>query len=201
MALPDYTNYTQQSRVSRSDRRDARRDIRQDRRQDRRRDRRQPTQYPATTPTASPTDYAQPATGYSGVYTPPRNSLSHPFFDPQASQANTGDQYGGQNWLQPGSPGYNMYGTQNPAGYYYNRLGRLGLGGFDARSQAAQGMYRDVAAGYEAAKFENPELWFPDFVEMQDIPSLLEQMSEQQLGIDRSRFSGDRTRYGFRGGI
>ncbi len=197
MALPDYTSL---GRTSKKDRRQGRRDTRQDRRQDRRRGGRTPTAYPAQTPTASPTDYSQPASGYSGVYTPPRNDAAHPFFDPQASQANVGDQYGGQNWLQPGSPGYNMYGTQNPAAYYYMNMGQQGLGGLDARSQTAQGMYRDFAAGYEAAKFQNPELLFPDFMEQQNVPDLMDQMSEEQIGIDRRRYQ-DRSRWGFRGGI
>lgn len=205
MALPDYTNYSQRS--VRQDRRDARQDNRQQNRavvRDRRRDRRNKGlgqgQYPATTPSASPATYAQPSSGYQGVYTPPANNAQHPFFDPNATQAQQGDQYGGQQWLQPGSPGYNMYGTLNPAAYYTNYLGNRNLGGLDARSQTAQGMYRDWAAGYEAAKFQNPELLFPDFMEMQNIPNLLEQMSEEQIGIDRGRYAGYRDRWGFRGG-
>ena len=202
MALPDYTSTTGFARPSARERHKARNILQRDRRQERRQDRRQggKTTYPASTPTAQPTSYAQPQSGYNGVYTPPANSGSHPFFDPQASQANTGDQAGGSQWLQPGSQGYNLYGTLNPAAYYTNRLGHLGLGGLDARSQTAQGMYRDWAAGYEAAKFQNPELLFPDFMEMQNIPGLLDQMSEEQIGIDRGRYQ-DRSRWGFRGGI
>jgi hypothetical protein len=200
MALPDYTDL---GRRSKQDRRQGRRETRQDRRQSRRTNRRGdnlPRARYNQTPAAPSADYSQPNSGYTGVYTPPRNDAAHPFFDPQASQANVGDQYGGQQWLQPGSSGYNMYGTQNPAAYYYMSMGQQGLGGLDARSQTAQGMYRDFAAGYEAAKFQNPELLYPDFMEQQNVPGLLDQMSEEQIGIDRRRYQ-DRSRWGFRGGI
>lgn len=137
--------------------------------------------------------------GYQGPVQGPQTSPQHPFFDPNSNYAQTGRQYG---TLQggPGNSALNNYGTDvNPQGYYLAQLNQRGLGGLDAKSQAAQGMYKDAALGYQAAKTKNMELWFPEYLEQWDPQNVIDQMSDEQLGIDRSRFQG-RDRWGMRGG-
>lgn len=120
-------------------------------------------------------------------YTAPRNSEPHPFYDPQATYANPGVP---RHRLTPGSSEYNMWGTEeSPEGYYYGILAQKGLGGTDSRSLAAQGMYGDISRGYQAARaHSNTNLFFPEFVEMQNIPRLVAQMSDEALGFDRARY-------------
>lgn len=94
----------------------------------------------------------------------------------------------------------NLWAGENPQAYYYSALNERGLGGLDARSQAAQGMYKDVALGYQAAHTRNMELQLPEYLQGWDPNSVLDQMSEEQLGINRSQFQG-RDRWGMRGGM
>lgn len=161
---------------------------------------------PATQP--APTEESGPAAnygltqdpGYQGPVQAPANNMQHPFFDPNSNYAQTGRQYEVLPGMgQPGNNAFNNYGTDNPEGYYYSVLNQKGLGGFDARSQVAQGMFRDAARGYEAAKMKNMALWFPEYLEQWDPNAVLDMLSEEQLGIDRSRFAG-RDRWGMRGG-
>ena len=148
-----------------------------------------------TTPTLPPQH-----PGYQGPVQGPQTNSQHPFFDPNSNYAQTGRQYG-QLPGGPGSSAINIYGTDvNPEGYYYATLNERGLGGLDARSQAAQGMYRDAALGYQAAKTKNMELWFPEYLEQWNPENVLNQMSNTQLGIDDSRIQG-RDRWGMRGGM
>jgi hypothetical protein len=199
MALPDYSaaamNNNQQRRA-----------MKRDRRQERRA-RNQWTQpmstdevsYPSGTSqsTAQPHQYGYDfGPGYQGPYTPPANSQSHPFYDPNATYA----RQGGQHYqLQEGSDLHTRYGDQNPQSAYISHLGKLGLGGMDARSQAAQGMYRDFAGGFEASKLNNNfEGHWGDFLAMQDIPGLLERMSSEQIGLDTTQYGG-RGRWSLRG--
>jgi hypothetical protein len=160
-----------------------------------------PVQPPPTT--QPPTTTQPPLTqdpGYQGPWNPPANNADHPFFDPGSNYGQPGRQWGQLPGAgQPGNNPWNNYGTDNPEGYYYAFLNERGLGGFDARSQVAQGMFRDVARGYEAAKMRNMELWFPEYLEQWDPNDVLDLLSEEQLGIDRSRFGG-RDRWGMRGG-
>jgi hypothetical protein len=168
-----------------------------------------PTVYPdppTTNPpaTSTPPSGGQPpltqSPGYQGQWNPPANNARHPFFDPRSNYGQPGRQWGQLPGAgQPGNNPWNNYGTDNPEGYYYAFLNERGLGGFDARSQVAQGMFRDVARGYEAAKMRNMELWFPEYLEQWDPNDVLDLLSEEQLGIDRSRFGG-RDRWGMRGG-
>lgn len=190
MALPDYSGYNYRE-YRQSQPRDQRADM-----MGRRKFRNYKKNYvnPPVNPQLPPQD-----PGYQGPVSGPQTNNQHPFFDPNSNYAQTGRQYG----ALPGGPGHsatNIYGTDvNPQGYYYAALNERGLGGLDARSQAAQGMYKDAALGYQAAKTRNMELWFPEYLEQWDVNSVLDQMSEEQLGIDRSRFTG-RDRWGMRGG-
>lgn len=169
------------------------RDRRQDRRA-RRRDRRNagpvapPSPVPPTTP-FEPQNYG----GYEGPVTAPVTSSAHPFFDPNSNYATTG---GSKPYTMPGGPGstpLNIWGTnESPEGYYYGAMNQRGYGGLDAKSQAVQSMYGDVARGYQAAKgFGNFEMWFPEFVNQWDPTSVIESMSEEQLGIDSNRYRTD----------
>lgn len=125
----------------------------------------------------------------------PSSDLSgHPFFDPNSNYAANGRSYG----FAPNSTAYQGYATEKtPEGYYFGLLNERGLGGFDARSQAAQSMYGDYARGYQAAKLKNMELWWPEFMQGQNIQGTLDLMSNDQLGIDNSNIQG-RDRWSFR---
>jgi hypothetical protein len=191
MALPDYSNYSYRGYRA-AQPKDQRADM-----MNRRAFRRYKRDYQP-----EPVNPQLPAQhpGFQGTVTSPQTSSQHPFFDPNSNYAQTGRQYG----RLPGGPGssaVNIYGTDvNPEGYYYATLNERGLGGLDARSQAAQGMYRDAALGYQAAKTRNMELWFPEYLEQWNPSQVLDQMSNEQLGIDDSRFQG-RDRWGMRGGL
>jgi hypothetical protein len=131
----------------------------------------------------------QPAAGQSDLN-------AHPFFDPNADY---GTNPGQQQALQPGSAVFNTWATEeSPEGYYYALMNEQGFGGLDAKSQAAQGLYRDYARGYQAAKTKNQELWFPQYMQMQDPRQQIALMSNEQLGIDETRYAG-RDRWSMRG--
>jgi hypothetical protein len=156
---------------------------------------------PATAPpTAVPTDYSTGGitNGYAGPQTPPSNSGQHPFFDPNAAYTKPGDPF--YQFPEDSQP-YNLYATNEaPEGWYYAHLNNQGLGGLDARSQAAQGMYRDFALAYQAAKATgNLELWWPQFMKQQNIQGLIEGMSHDQLGIDEGAYRGRGERWALRG--
>lgn len=197
MAIPNYSAQAQNNRQMR----------RQERRQDRRAA--NATVPPSRThiegsfsggqqSTASPHNYGgyNWGSGYQGPYTAPANTTNHPFYDPNATYTNQGGQH---HQLQQGSDMYRMAAEHDPEGMYLGHLGRQGLGGLDARSLAAQGMYREFAGGYRAAKLNNNfEGNWADFVGQQDIGKLLDRMSSEQLGIDTTQYGG-RTRWGMRG--
>lgn len=192
MALPDYTGGGSQNR----------RAVRRDRRQDKRRRKRlrgqTPYDYGQMDEPAIPADYSQitnQGTGFQGVYQPPSNTSGHPFYDPNSNYAQPGKQY---NQFPRGSELANEFAQNNQAGYYYDYMNRMGLGGLDARSQAAQGMYQDYALGYKAAQNQNVELQWADYLGMQDVNGLLDRMSNQQVGIDDTAF-GARNRWSMRG--
>ena len=127
---------------------------------------------------------------------PDRDYSAHPFFDPNASYITNPNR---SQAVPPGSPAFNTYATENsPEGYYYGLLNQQGFGGLDAKSQAAQGMYRDYARGYQAAKLQNHDLWFPEFMGTQDIQANVRNMSNRQLGIDENLYGG-RDRWSLRG--
>jgi hypothetical protein len=124
-----------------------------------------------------------------------RDLSAHPFFDPNANYRTSTAM---QNF-EPGSLPYNIYSTeQSPEGYYYNIMNQQGFGGLDAKSQAAQGMYRDYARGYQAAKLQNNDLWFPEYMGMQDVGANVRNLSNRQLGIDENLYAG-RDRWSLRG--
>lgn len=152
----------------------------------------QPTQ-PNPTVTQDP--------GYQGQVTEPQYDNSHPFYDPNSNYAHTGYAYGQlPGWGNPGNDAANMWAEDNPDAYYYSVMNERGLGGMDARSQAAQGMYKDAMMGYKAAHTKNMELRLPQYLAGWDPNTALNQMSNEQLGIDESRFRG-RDRWGMRGGL
>jgi hypothetical protein len=127
---------------------------------------------------------------------PNRDLSAHPFFDPNANYAT----HPTQNQSFPeGSLPYNIWATEkSPEGYYYGVMNDRGFGGLDAKSQAAQGMYRDYARGYQAAKMKNAELWFPEYMGMQDVAANVRNLSNRQLGIDENLYAG-RDRWSLRG--
>lgn len=121
---------------------------------------------------------------------------NHPFFNPNVNYTTDPSR---QQSLTPGSLAYFNYATDvSPEGYYYGILNERGMGGTDARSQSALGMFRDYARGYQAAKMKNKDLWFPQYMEGQDIEGTLSAQSNEALGIDDRRFQG-RDRWGMRG--
>lgn len=208
MALPDYNR---DSTASFGNPQQARRQRRRDRRQDRRADRRAANAAGLYSQTDPQAEYDQQDTygtddamsvytdnqgqGFQGNYISPDNSYEHPFYTPGASYARPGENF------------YNINGTdlqknyieQNPAAGYYGWAANGGYGGLDAKSQAVQGMYKDFATGYEAAKaYNNFEGNFQSFLNQQNVPQLLEQMTSDQIGIDRSRFNA-RDRWSQRG--
>lgn len=184
-----------------------RRVVRQDRRQDqraRRQGRRQAaaaTSGSVYTPPAStsvdPASYEVPQlppTPGAGQALP-QGGVNTPFYDPASNYVPSGSTGNVLNYWesagQPGSSVGNIYGSdQSPEGYYFGLLNQQGLGGFDARSRAAQSMYSDYARGYQAAKMKNSELFFPQYMQMQDIPGLIQLLSDEQLGIDRNNVQG-----------
>lgn len=135
-------------------------------------------------------------------YTNYQNPLQgHPFFDPNSNYQVPGQQ-GWQGGLpgagQPGQNAFNTWATnESPQGYFFGEVSKRGYGGLDARSQAAQGLYGKYSQGYQAAKGKNMELYFPDYMNMQDLDYAVNSMSDEQLGIDRKRFAGNR-RWGLR---
>lgn len=127
---------------------------------------------------------------------PGRDYSAHPFFDPNA---NYSTRPGSQQALTPGTTPYNYYASEeSPEGYYYSIMNQQGFGGMDARSLAAQGMYRDYARGYQAAKLQNHDLWFPEYMGMQDVAGTVRNLSNRQLGIDEGLYGG-RDRWSLRG--
>lgn len=207
MALPDYSSASSASfGAAPMTRNQKQRERKQERRQDRRT--RRITRGWGQEEPADTTDYSQPYVpgdqyeydetqypGYQGTYVAPENSYNHPFYTPGASYAQQGQQY-----LNPsGTDIQKTYIERNPAAGYYGAISQQGYGGLDAKSQTVQKMYQDFATGYEASKaYNNFEGNFRDFMGMQNIPNLLEQMTSQQIGIDRSAFDG-RDRWQFRG--
>lgn len=126
----------------------------------------------------------------------------NPFFDPNCNYKTPGQPYAQTPLPGAGQPGQNAFNIwasdKDPEGYYYSQVASKGLGGLDARSKAAQGLYGQYARGYQAAKTKNMELMFPDYMNMQDIESQIRLMSDEQLGIDRERYSGNDRRFGLR---
>lgn len=126
----------------------------------------------------------------------PQGNFDNPFFDPRSNYIPAGSQGANVNFFgSAGDPNPttmgNIYGTtESPEGYYYAVLNQQGLGGLDARSRAAQSMYGDYSRGYQAAKMFNSELMFPQFMQMQNVPGLVQMLSDEQLGIDRNQYRG-----------
>lgn len=134
--------------------------------------------------------------GFQGQYVAPENSYEHPFYSPGATYARPGELH---YQVPQNSQLQQTYIEQNPAAGYYGWAANNGYGGLDARSQTVQGMYKDFATAYEASKaYNNFEGNWQDFMDMQDVPHLLEQMTNQQMGIDNSQFRG-RDRWSLRG--
>lgn len=165
------------------------------------------TTQPATPPSVGPTSgFPDPIvstqTGYTGTVGASTDVVNHPFYDPNNNYRLGGVRGTTQtpwNDQTKGSLSYMNYATQNPEAYYYGLMNQMGYGGVDAKSQAAQGMYRDYARGYEAAKaMGTQDLWFPEFMGGQDVRGTINMMSNEQLGIDESRYNS-RTRWGMRG--
>lgn len=141
-----------------------------------------------TSLTNQPATYQEPT---NGAY--PSSTTGHPFFDPNS-------QYPGamnSDLLTRNQTAMDVYADQNPAAYFYWNLGQQGLTGMDANSQAAQDMYRDAMAGYEAARINNFELKLPEYLRGINFKDLLAQMTYEQRGIQPQQFGG-RNRWGMR---
>lgn len=195
MALPDYSGAVSRNQVQRQ----RKRENRQQRRVKRATQGATPVGTPYTPPdSGEPEDYTiQTGQGYQGQYVAPSNSLQNPFYDPNASYARPGETY----YRPPagGSQLSQMVYDDDPAGYYYGQLNQLGYGGRDARSQAAQSMYKQYQLGYSTAKTNNNwNLHWDQYLREQDIPTQIEMMSDEELGIDASRYGG-RDRWQLRG--
>jgi hypothetical protein len=157
--------------------------------------------------TAQPTPSA--TSGGSAIYQPPNQSNipsnlpqyteDHPFFDPNSNywQPGVGQSNPSGIFNQPDTELWRQWSNQNPEGFYYGMLNRQGLGGFDARSQTAQGLYREAMTGYEAAKQNNAELDVADYLRNYDVQNILRRMTNEQLGIDTPRYRA-RNRWGQR---
>jgi hypothetical protein len=162
---------------------------------------------PATPEPAAPApNFEDPfyGSGYTQNYGPSSDIINHPFYDPNSTYLLGGERGQRQtSWDSVGGPAslaYQNYATQNPEAYYLAQMGKLGLGGQDARSQTAQGLYRDYWGGYQAAKASGTmDIWWPEYMAGQDVQGTLRMMSNEQLGIDDTRYNA-RTRWGMRGG-
>lgn len=194
MALPDYSGAMTRNQIQRQ----RKKENRQQRRTKRATAGAVPTPNPVVQPqTGQQEDYTlNTGTGYQGVYQPQSGGLDHPFYDPNASYAKEGDEYfrpQGNSALER-----TMY-DNDPAGYYYGQLNRMGYGGMDAKSQAAQGLYKQYQLGYSTARTNNNwNLHWDQYLAEQDIQNQIEMMSDEDLGIDRSRYGG-RDRWQLRG--
>lgn len=162
-----------------------------------------PTTPPATP--ANPSDFTMPQLPETpGPYTFGNNGLDNPFFDPgstyvpQGSQGNTVNWWNSAGSPNPITPG-NQYAEENPEAYYYYLLNQQGLGGLDAKSRAAQSMFSDFARGYQSAKGLNSELHWAQYANKQNIPNLIQLLSDDQLGIDRGQTSGGPINWTLRG--
>lgn len=163
----------------------------------------QQTQAATTSPGQSATS------GGSAIYQPPNQSGTpssipqytddHPFFDPNSSywQSGVGQSNPSGIFNQPNTELWRQWSNTNPEGFYYGMLNQQGLGGLDARSQTAQGLYREAMTGYQAAKQNNAELDVADYLRNFDVQGILRRMTNEQIGIDTPRYRA-RNRWGQR---
>jgi hypothetical protein len=104
---------------------------------------------------------------------------------------------GGNNfWYAPSSTygsGQNWYDTpfssqfmspQVPQGEYLAYLTNNNLGGFDRRSQFAQGLYGKSQQGYQAAALNNPTLSYRDYLNQHlgSVGGLFDTLTPEQRG-------------------
>lgn len=158
---------------------------------------------PYTAPQTNSTGPVDNPYGYTGTVPGTSDYANHPFFDPNSQYLVPGVRGDLQNPSKVRSDLSNVVGQQygtveNPEGYYLALMNKLGLGGLDARSQTAQGLYKDYQGGYAAAQFTTPNLFFPEYMGGQNVQGLIGNMSYNQTGIDPQQWS-DRTRWGMRG--
>lgn len=155
---------------------------------------------PLQPPTTTSPGWGYPP-GFNPGSNPPNYDNTHPFFDPNGNYTNPNlPYYQGPlpGYGEPGNNAFNIWATDvSPQGFYFSVLGQLGLGGLDARSQAAQGLYGKYAQGFQAARTKNMELYFPEYLSPESIQHQVNMMSDQQLGIDHG--SSFNRRYGLRG--
>lgn len=75
---------------------------------------------------------------------------------------------------------------QHPQDYFTHVLGTQGLGGSDARSNAARGMYGRVSDAYGAARLRNNALTWRKFLGGVDLNTMLNGMTPAAMGTPRS---------------
>lgn len=97
-----------------------------------------------------------------------------------------------------GIPLYQPWATDDAShrqGEWQHRLSELGLGGLGPRDAAAQKLYSQAQAGYEAAQTQNMELFWPEYLDTLDLGRMVASQSYGQQGIKGPR----KYRWGMRG--
>jgi hypothetical protein len=92
-----------------------------------------------------------------------------------------------------GSDLWRSQAQNNQQGYYGYWIGQAGMLGMDPQSKAAQNLFNNYQAGYQAEQFGNPELSWVDFLKNKGytgIQNAVAGMSPQERGIDRRQFAG-----------
>jgi hypothetical protein len=117
----------------------------------------------------------------------------NPWYDPGSSYGSS------QNWFTtPFSRDY--MSPQVPQGEFMAYLSNNGLGGFDRASQFGQSLYGKSQSGWQAAKLNNPELSYRDYLNQylggNGIRNIWAGMSPDQRGEQPGRYMGHAT---FRG--
>lgn len=85
-----------------------------------------------------------------------------------------------------GIPLYQPWATDNSEarqGEWQHRLTELGLGGMGPRDLAAQKLYSQAQAGYNAAQTQNMELFFPEYLDTLDLGRIVANQSYDAQGI------------------
>lgn len=124
------------------------------------------------------------------------------FYDPgKTYKGMMGGRTGSLTYQQVDPLLYQNYGTdQNPQGVYLAKLAKMGLGGFGSKARAAQGLYGEVAAGYNAAKAgSNAELFFPEYLDQTRVGDIFNSLSYGAQGMDTTRFGQRPYRWSMRG--
>lgn len=92
----------------------------------------------------------------------------------------------------PGSDLWNSIAENNHQGYYGYWLGQMGKMGIDPTSRAAQNLYNNFEAGYQASQFDRPDLSWVQYLNEQQggVNNIIAGLSPEDRGIRRGQFAG-----------